>query len=96
VVGTLRFPGRSRGLPAKQARTICGMYWLDSAVDEDYEACPNIAHVACRCVRQEWGAWSVQNGPSPVNKLMRRRDDLRKDLLTASTIMRERMLAKKT
>jgi hypothetical protein len=72
------------------------MHWLDSAVDEDNEACPNIAHVASRRVRQEWGAWRVQNGPSPVNKLMQRRDDLRKDLLTASAIMRERMLAKKT
>jgi hypothetical protein len=44
-------------LPAEQARSICGMHWLDSAVDEDYGACPNMAHVACRRVRQVWGAW---------------------------------------
>jgi hypothetical protein len=23
------------------------MHWLDSAVDGDYEACPNMAYVAC-------------------------------------------------
>jgi hypothetical protein len=44
-----RFHGRSRGLAVKQARSICGMHWLDSAVDEDYEACPNMAHVAVVC-----------------------------------------------
>jgi hypothetical protein len=45
-----------------------GLGTLMRAVDEDYEACSNMAHVVCRRVRQVWGAWRVQNGPFPVNK----------------------------
>jgi hypothetical protein len=44
------------------------MHWLDSAVNGDFGACPNMAHAKCRRVQQVWGAWRVQNGPSPVNK----------------------------
>jgi hypothetical protein len=53
---------KMRGLSAKRARSICGVHLLAGAVKEDYGAGPNMGHVTY----QVWGAWGVQNSPSPV------------------------------
>jgi hypothetical protein len=55
----VRFPGRSRSLPAKQARSICGMHCLDSVVDENYEAYYGVQMRATSVGCVESPEWSV-------------------------------------